>query len=133
MVRNSLDFMAYLGDERPANIHDEALQPFGEGRMYFSSLHQIGASPNWSNYQTEAFRELYFRNWESRLSVEQWGDATKLTIVPWYWRYTSCNGEPIPAKGFVYDGLYERTPERVFLDNLAMTIDITPDLFESGF
>ena len=132
MVRESLNFLAYTGDKRPENLYGDKSVPFTTELKYLGAISHIGANPSWENYKTETFRELYFQNWNSILTPEQWKAETKLTIVPWYWRYTECDGTTIPANGFFYQDLFERELERVYLDDMAITLDITPDLFDAG-
>lgn len=80
-----------------------------------------------------AGRSLNFSAYTGDGTPEEWRAQTELPIVPRYWRYAACDGKPIPESGFSCQDLFARTPERVYLTEPAITIDIASDLLESGF
>lgn len=135
-VGNDLYFYIYADDDRPEEIQFGVDQPiFGSLNYKFcASLHQIGENPSWQNYQTESYRELHFVNWDSNISAEMWKTKSKVTILPWYLRVTNYQGQPVTGSGIDYSsGSGETTMEQVFLDEIAITVDITEDLFADGF
>lgn len=105
-----------------------------EGKLNGDSPDQIRQNLNENNYQTETYRERHFVNWKSNLSVEEWKTKSNLTIIPYCRRYLGYADIPFDADGTLVDGRID-TPEyeRFFLYDLAISIDITPDLFADGF
>jgi len=130
-VRDYLSIMAYVNDERPIDPYEQRSLPFGDSEKYFGNYQ--GEEARWHNYKTVDNHELYFRCWYSNFTVEQWKSVDKLTIVPWYFRITECDGQALSESGFAYNHVKVTNGEMVFLDKLAITIDITPDLFIDGF
>ena len=144
---DDLRFIVYLDDERPNAENAFALeaveQPFGTGEyVTFDSvkLNDAFFHSEMDNYRTMyRFRTSYYLNWHSNLTVEQWETHHSLTILPYLiHRLDNPNGESIEdylkynqpkllaPDGTPYDSLY-------YLYELALTIDLTPDLFENGF
>lgn len=72
------------------------------------------------------------RSWKTVLSVEEWKQVECITIIPYYQIYSD------GGKAFKKDGVYAgdieyEVEEMVFLYDCAITVEITPDLFEGGY
>lgn len=79
-------------------------------------------------------RTISFRSWETTLPVEKWKEIECITIIPYY--LPDQNGEDeFPEDGvwmnwFDVDWAHD---DYVFLYDQAITVEITPDLFEDGY
>lgn len=79
-------------------------------------------------------RTISFRSWETTLPVEKWKEIECITIIPYY--LPDQNGEEeFPEDGvwmnwFDVDWAHD---DYVFLYDQAITVEITPDLFETGY
>ena len=79
------------------------------------------------------YKRLGFSNWASSLAVEYWRSLETVTLVPYYTRYLRANGRPITEEVYPYDSYVDWYSDILILDELAMTIEITDDLFVDGF
>lgn len=132
MVRD-VDFLFEVDGVRQESGLDESIPQFFGRRGILSgeSLDQNEKALSHRNYQTQTCREQYYVNWYSNLSIDQWRTKSNLTILPRFLRVTE-----------VEEGILSQTPlvaeswsmaEEVVLYDLAISIDITPDLFTDGF
>lgn len=79
-------------------------------------------------------RTMSFRSWETTLPVEKWKEIECITIVPYYCPYQ--NGKEVFTENGVWVNWFDvdwTYSDHVFLYEQAITIEITPDLFENGF
>ena len=81
----------------------------------------------------DPYRDLMLANWRSTLTVEKWRNLESITIVPYYHRRLRANARPIPEEGYPYSGGVDWSSDVLILDELALTIEITDDLFIDGF
>ena len=81
----------------------------------------------------DTYRDIMFANWKSTLTIEKWRNLESITIVPYYHRRLRANARPIPEEGYPYSGGVDWSSDVLILDELALTIEITDDLFIDGF
>ena len=81
----------------------------------------------------DTYRDIMFANWKSTLTIEKWRNLESITIVPYYHRRLRANARPIPEEGYPYSGGVDWSSDVLILDELALTIEITDDLFVDGF
>lgn len=140
-----LNFYAYVGD--PAQDHKSMVMndsPFGT-RSFVATRHTNAYWPPLAEPK-EHVLEINFIRLEFVFTREQWDAAEQLTITPWYSYYTdiyydaerdnngvALNTIPIPAEGLQIDQSFGYNVKYMWLDELAIHIPITEDLFDSGF
>ena len=132
MIRNRLYFFCYLDGNLPGREINllKADYPFGSWRyLNFGSVSQTRENVNETNYNIRSFREMNYQNWVSSLSVDEWKTHSSLTIIPFFYRWTNLD---IPDEGIAIGEYNEESQEIVWLPNLAVSIELTPDLFDSG-
>jgi hypothetical protein len=131
LYRN-LYFYAYSGDsttdDRNRRMDDS---PFGRRQM-IPGVH-TDAYVMLYEPPKEHVSELNYMEFECVFTREQWEAVKELTITPFYFYYTEIDGEPIPPEGTVVNDSYGCDLKTVWLDELAIHIPITEDLFDSGF
>ena len=81
----------------------------------------------------DTYRDITLANWKSTLTIEKWRNLESITIVPYYYRCRRANGRIIPEEGYSYDSYVDWYRDILILDELALTIEITDDLFVDGF
>lgn len=129
-----LDFAFVIdGEMQKTGMEESAPQFFGQrGQRLGGSIDQLEKYVCDENYQTVTHREQYYVNWFSNLSIDQWKTKSNLTIIPYFTRYSEVDGKTLSQTPIVtesFQGVYEI----VFLYDLAISIDITQDLFQDGF
>ena len=125
-------FLAYLDGYRPEEYQIPIYAcPFQADGWFGSVL--ISNGDEGLNPPDSTFREMVFSNWASSLAVENWRSLETVTLVPYYTRYLRANGRPITEEGYPYDSYVDWYSDILILDELAMTIEITDDLFVDGF
>lgn len=131
-------FIAYLDNDKPnpdLGIYDQiSKRPFGrEVRKNFESVSKNGYGPDHVYWREADCRELRYTNWNSNLSVEQWKNVKRLTIVPYILCFDTVNGEPISKEGTLFYSSTLDKPNVIYLDELSTSIEIEESLFEDGF
>ena len=125
-------FLAYLDGYRPEEYQIPIYAcPFQADGWFGSVL--ISNGDEKLHPPDSTFREMVFSNWASSLAVENWRSLETVTIVPYYHRRLRANARPIPEEGYPYSGGVDWSSDVLILDELALTIEITDDLFIDGF
>lgn len=134
-VYHTLRFFIYEGENEALTSKDisstsgrQSLFSTRSARSALFSMHNC-AEPE-SNML--GHRRKSFHIWQSALSPEEWKNASCITVIPYYMIYQ--NGEESFTEEGVYLGDAERrNKEMIFLYDCAITVEITPDLFEDGY
>lgn len=146
MWRDQLKFYAYFDDDRLTGQRDTRSTeraPFGRTRT-LSTFAEPYERPNDRNCKTCDFRTLHFTVIGSRQSLTDWKTHHTLTVVPYCWYFTSVvyreGGE---QKTCTLNETWSRFEcdfsvntasfDCIALDALAITVELTPELFENGF
>ena len=148
MVRSHLKFYAYFDDDMLISQKDtrsRAGAPFGRTRT-LSAIMDVMYMPSYENYRTNNYRELHYTVIGSPESVSEWKTHRSLTVVPYYWYYTAVDYEngiggakktcELSESGIHLENQYSvrsDTFDCKAIDELAMRIELTPELFEEGF
>ena len=105
--------------------------PFDCMETYAGAM--ILSSDSYFRPPDDTYRDIMFANWKSTLTIEKWRNLESITIVPYYHRRLRANARLIPEEGYPYSGGVDWSSDVLILDELALTIEITDDLFIDGF
>lgn len=134
-VYHTLRFFIYEGENEALTSDD--VSSSSERRTLFStrssksalfSIHNC-AEPESSMV---GHRTKTFHIWQSVLSAEDWKKVNCITIIPYYTIYQNGN-EAFTGEGVYLGDIERRNVDKIFLYDCAITIEITPDLYEGGF
>ncbi len=145
LCREHLKFCAYYDDDCPEtakDIRSKKDAPFSGRKTFWASTDPY-ESVRYENHSTLDCRELHIMVVGSTQSMAQWKTHRTLTIVPYYWYYTDVNYQT--AGGKRVDGKLSEEGIRVerdwtvgemdfrTLDALAITVELTPELYANGY
>ncbi len=135
--RDRLRFYACFDDD--TEVNDSTIyagsSPFGgifeSTRTMLPMLHQPYVTNE--NHTSYSYRELHFCYSGPLSALETWREHKSVTIIPYYWYFTEVNDMALSPDGVRITSLlsFEQTVQS--LPALAIRIDITPELLESGF
>ncbi len=146
MWRDQLKFYAYFdGDSLTGQRDTRSAEraPFGRTRT-LSTFSEPYEKPNDQNYRTCDCRTLHFTVIGSRQTLADWKTHHTLTIVPYCWYFTAVKRlEDGEQKTCMLSETWNRfendysvdslTVDCIALDALAITVELTPELFKNGF
>ena len=132
ILRGKLGFYCYLDDNKPygkINLY-AADSPFGNSKyMNFGSASDDYEGDN-EFTEDKPIRELHYRILWSNMNAEEWKTHQTFTLVPYIYREGNLD---IPEEGVSMDSYYRNLSaptEMIWLHELAVTIHLTPELFE---